>query len=358
MRDRPCDGLRRGIDLTSVGNRVTFRIGGWASSISLQDDLAGDDAPRTATVIPRSRVLGSAAANARRRRRVVREVSRSAAVLVAVAALAVLASPGPARGQELGQLDRQYKAEREAGRYRAAERIARRGLEVAAASRDELAVAFWCNGLGLALYDQGRYAEAEPLYKRALAIREKALGPDHPDVAPCLNNLARLYTTRAGTPRPSRSTSGRWRSEKALGPDHPDVASSLANLAILRQQGRYAEAEPLYKRALAIYEKALGPDHPEWPRRSTIWPACTRHRASTPRPSRSTSGRWRSGEGARARPPRRGQDPQQSGHAVHTQGRYDEAEPLYKRALAITEKALGPEHPDMATSLNNLALLV
>ena len=31
--------------------------------------------------------------------------------------------------------------------------------------------------------DQGRYAEAEPLYKRALAIREKALGPDHPDVA-------------------------------------------------------------------------------------------------------------------------------------------------------------------------------
>ena len=35
-----------------------------------------------------------------------------------------------------------------------------------------------------ALYDnQGRYAEAEPLYKRALAIQEKALGPDHPDVA-------------------------------------------------------------------------------------------------------------------------------------------------------------------------------
>ena len=70
--------------------------------------------------------------------------------------------------------------------------------------------------------DQGRYAEAEPLYKRALAIREKALGPDHPDVAG-LNNLAELYD----------------------------------------KQGRYAEAEPLYKRALAIDEKALGPDHPD-----------------------------------------------------------------------------------------------
>ena len=40
---------------------------------------------------------------------------------------------------------------------------------------------------------QGRYGEAEPLYRRALAIREKALGPDHPDVAQHLNSLAGLY---------------------------------------------------------------------------------------------------------------------------------------------------------------------
>ena len=58
--------------------------------------------------------------------------------------------------------------------------------------------------------------------------------------------------------------SGYWRScEKALGPDHPDVATALNNLAELyREQGRYAEAAPLYKRSLAIYEKGLGPDHP------------------------------------------------------------------------------------------------
>ncbi|MEE8511990.1 MAG: tetratricopeptide repeat protein [Acidiferrobacterales bacterium] len=42
----------------------------------------------------------------------------------------------------------------------------------------------------------GRYGEAEPLYKRSLAIREKALGPDHPDVATSLNNLARLYSAQ------------------------------------------------------------------------------------------------------------------------------------------------------------------
>jgi CHAT domain-containing protein len=51
--------------------------------------------------------------------------------------------------------------------------------------------------------------------------------------------------------------------EKALGPNHPDVALSLNNLASLySSQGRYDDAEPLYKRSLGIWEKTLGPDHP------------------------------------------------------------------------------------------------
>ncbi len=40
-----------------------------------------------------------------------------------------------------------------------------------------------------------------------------------------------------------------------------------------------------------------------------------------------------------------------------TQGQYTLAEPLYKRALAIREQALGPDHPDVANTLNNLAFL-
>ena len=39
------------------------------------------------------------------------------------------------------------------------------------------------------------------------------------------------------------------------------------------------------------------------------------------------------------------------------QAEYAQAEPLYKRSLAIREKALGPDHPDVATSLGNLAAL-
>jgi tetratricopeptide repeat protein len=66
--------------------------------------------------------------------------------------------------------------------------------------------------------DTNRLAEAEPLYRRALTIEEKNSGPDHPNVAAGLNNLAGLlYATR-------------W----------------------------CAEAEPLYRRALVISEKSFG----------------------------------------------------------------------------------------------------
>jgi tetratricopeptide (TPR) repeat protein len=51
--------------------------------------------------------------------------------------------------------------------------------------------------------------------------------------------------------------------EKSLGPNHPDVATRLNNLAqLLQDTNRLAEAEPLYRRALAIDEKNLGPNHP------------------------------------------------------------------------------------------------
>ena len=121
------------------------------------------------------------------------------------------------------------------------------------------------NNLAGLYRNQGRYAEAEPLYKRALAIHEKALGPDHPDVATALNNLAELYRYQGryaeAEPLYKRSLAI---VEKALGPDHPDVAKALNNLAELyHEQDRYADAEPLYKRSLRIFEKALGPDHPD-----------------------------------------------------------------------------------------------
>ena len=86
-----------------------------------------------------------------------------------------------------------------------------------------------------------------------LAIWKKALGPIHPDVVQSLNSLAELYSAQGrhadAEPLYKRALAIL---EKALGPDHPEVAQSLNNLADLYSaQGRHADAEPLYKRALA-----------------------------------------------------------------------------------------------------------
>ena len=51
--------------------------------------------------------------------------------------------------------------------------------------------------------------------------------------------------------------------EKSYGPEHPNVAIGLNNLAqLLQATNRLGEAEPLMKRALAIDEKSYGPEHP------------------------------------------------------------------------------------------------
>ena len=55
---------------------------------------------------------------------------------------------------------------------------------------------------------------ARPYYERALAICEKALGPDHPDTAMSLNNLGALLNEQGDLAGRGRTTSGRWRSAR------------------------------------------------------------------------------------------------------------------------------------------------
>jgi tetratricopeptide (TPR) repeat protein len=99
------------------------------------------------------------------------------------------------------------------------------------------------------LYEAGQYAEAVPVAQRALSIQEKALGPDHADLARLLENLAILYSAQDryadAEPLAKRSLAIR---ETALGPEHPDLAPSLNNLALIYyHQDRYSAAEALIK---------------------------------------------------------------------------------------------------------------
>src|SRR5205823_2005317 len=97
----------------------------------------------------------------------------------------------------------------------------------------------------VALHEQGKYAEAAPLYERALRIRENVLGPDHPDVADTLYNLAALYRTQRQVAKALPLCERALRiKETARGPDHSDVADILHQMALLY------EDEELFAKAL------------------------------------------------------------------------------------------------------------
>ena len=83
---------------------------------------------------------------------------------------------------------------------------------------------------------QGKYDDAEPMYKESLAIRKKVLGEEHPSVATGLNNLAELLKDQGkddeATPLYKESLAIR---KKVFGDEHPKVATALNNLASLLQ---------------------------------------------------------------------------------------------------------------------------
>jgi tetratricopeptide (TPR) repeat protein len=205
--------------------------------------------------------------------------------------------------------------------YAEAEQLKRRALAIdeLSLSPDHPNLARDLNNLAELLRATNRLPEAEPLYRRALAIVENSYGPDHSNVATCLSNLALLLqsTNRLGEVEPLYRRALAI-DEKGLGPDHPNVAVRLSNLAtLLHATDRLDEAEPLMRRALAIDQTSYGPDHPSVAIRLN-----------------------------------------NLAHLLQTSNRLTEAEPMIRRALVIREKGYGLDHPQVANSLNNLAGLL
>ena len=246
--------------------------------------------------------------------------------------------------------------------YVEAELLCQRALAIRekALGPDHPEVSTSLNNLAALYSAQGKYDLAEPLYQRAVAILEKTLGPDHPQVGPALNNLAELYQAQGKYDLAEPLCQRALAISEKVGPDHPDVGTSLNNLAQLyRAQGKYDLAEPLYQRALAIREKALGPDHPEvgilLDNLAQLYRTQGKFGLAEPLYQRAVAILEKT----------LGPDHPEVGTALnnlaelyHMQNEFDLAEPLYQRALAIFEKALAPDHPAVGTALNNLAALL
>lgn len=146
--------------------------------------------------------------------------------------------------------------------------------------------------------------QAISLWGRVLAIEEKRLGPEHPDIATILNRLSFLYLFTFEYKKAEEFAANSLAvRERALGAEHPETATGLINLANIRNSsfellgewqtfasgykffggsehldfaflqklivGDYsskynaANSATLYERAYAIRRKKLGTDHPD-----------------------------------------------------------------------------------------------
>ena len=99
---------------------------------------------------------------------------------------------------------------------------------------------------------QGKYDEAEPLYREAISIGEETLGRDHPDVAMRLNNLASLLESQV-----SIKIIQIW-SQKP----NAVFVNIYWPIFLHALKGKTDEAREMGQEALQIFRKALGDDHP------------------------------------------------------------------------------------------------
>jgi tetratricopeptide (TPR) repeat protein len=187
-----------------------------------------------------------------------------------------------------------------------------RGFDGSQATKGALLDALGNTYLGLGLYDQ-----SVSLHTKARAVREAALGADHPDTLKSRINLAVAYLSAGRTDAAiALFEEALRRMESALGPDHPDTLKSRNNLAVAYlNAGRTDAAIALHEATLELLEAKLGPDH-----RSTL------------------------------------QSRNNLASAYYEAGRLSAAIALDEGTFRRMESALGPDHPDTLASRNNLAL--
>lgn len=209
------------------------------------------------------------------------------------------------------------------GKREDAEAFSRQALEIQSQELGKLSAfasdASW--KLGKFYWAHRRFAEAEPLLLNHLEVEEKRAGPDRGNLLFLYAQMARFYHMQGRDEEAEKFTqrahgiATRVAQEKPTDPTDRHAAMRIHNSGnLFMREGRYAEAEQLYRRELEIDRKA---GRPEYPSLSS--------------------------------------DLESLGMALCAQGNLGRAVPLFRQATQITEKAQGSDHPSVAGSLLHLA---
>ncbi len=253
------------------------------------------------------------------------------------------------------------------GHVKAAQELERQGnipgaeiefrLAAAGAQRNGSGSAAFANALDAmgVFYDRiGNFVEAENCLTRSLAIWRSLLGAEHAAIASVINQLAALYLETGQIAKAERLDLESWiHRAKANDPTGYDRIHLIEHLAALQSmRGQFVESDGLYRQALdLLMERGASRSAEQAVALNNLGVVCLRSRrfdAAIEHLSRSLE-IWTEVRGPGA--PNTGMTSHSLAIAYQAVGRYDEAEPLLKKALAIAEKSFGP------TSLRTAAVL-
>jgi non-specific serine/threonine protein kinase/serine/threonine-protein kinase len=187
---------------------------------------------------------------ARQLRRTTRERDRADRVTEYMASMFKVSDPGEARGNAITAREVLDKASKDIDS----------GL-----ARDPELQAQMMVLMSRVYVSLGLYSRAETLARQAVAIRNRVLGPEHPLTLEAMDALEWAISRQRKTEEAvklERETLAIRR--RVLGNDHPDTVTFMNDLAFtLRREGRYPEAERLLRDVLEIHRRVLGNDHPQ-----------------------------------------------------------------------------------------------
>ena len=213
------------------------------------------------------------------------------------------------------------------------------------------------NNIGLVYSNMGNYSKALEFYTKALNIYEKVLGKDHPSTAVGYNNIGYLYSDIGDYPKALEFYAKALNIyEKVLGKDHSSTANSYNNIGLVySDMGDYPKALEFYTKALNIYEKVLGKNHPstavgynnigylysdmgDYPKALEFFTKALDTREKV-------LGKYH---------PNTASNYNNIGSVYRRMGDYPKALEFFTKALDTREKVLGKDHPDTANSYNNI----
>jgi tetratricopeptide (TPR) repeat protein len=207
---------------------------------------------------------------------------------------------------------------------------------------------------------QGEYSKAETLCSKTLEIQRRILGEQHPDTLTSMSDLAGMYRSER---KPAQAepllTSVLKARRRALGDDDPETLDTMYQLGLTYEQlGKFAQAEPFVKDALDGQRRKLGEGHP---RTLLSMNSLASLYGGEHKYAQAESLLVEALEIERSE---LGEEHRDTIYTLYllaylydAEGKYAQAEPLYRKTLEIQRRVLGEEHHDTVSTLGNLATL-